>query len=217
MEIVDHDRFRSLPTPARAVFVTARALADSAGYVADRSMIAKAVGLTVPHVRRWFAHLEGRRWMNRPLLRRIGARELWVLMVDIPGVPRRPRSETIAPEVSAPPLVQRWRRDRGRARKEADARYPGGVADPEFRWLRARVGGLERSVKTMKQERDEARRLLDRLDMAKTATPPAAKALRDDLEHASNCGDPDCSNCIRIAEQLEDPDGPYIGVTRGWL
>lgn len=186
---------------ARCLLV-ARDLADESGeVVGGQAAIAKV--MKVKHlrcIRQALAELEGRR-----LARRVGA-----LRVLVGGSLRSVVDEQTEP----PPLQQRWRRDRGRPREVADARYPGAVPNPEFRWLRARMGGLERSLRDIKTQRDEARAVIAKIE-ARGETDTAAIALRADLEHAADCGDPDCATCLRIVEQLEDPDGPYLAVTEG--
>lgn len=161
--------------------------------------IAASLRIDLRNVRAALAELEDRR-----LARRIGT-----LDVVVGGR----FSSAVDEQVEPPPLVQRWRRDRGRPRNIADARYPGSGGDPEFRWLRAQVGGLKRTVEAHRVERDELRALVARLE--KRSDEPEKLALKADLDHAADCVDPSCALCMRIIEQIEDPDGPYLSVVGG--
>lgn len=195
---------RPLSMRAARMLLVARDLAAADGEIpGGQRALAKALGnIHLKNVREALAELEDRR-----LARRVGS-----LRVIVGG---ERKTFAVDEQTEPPPLQQRWRRDRGRPREVADARYPGAVPNPEFRWLRARMGGLERSLRDIKAQRDEARTLIAKIEARGDTTDTAATALRADLEHAADCGDPDCAICLRIVEQLEDPDGPYLAVTEG--
>jgi hypothetical protein len=207
---VDHAGFPALAVAARAVFVTARAMASDEGIIEDRRALGDVLDLGQTQLRFWLGHLEQRRWQGRALAQRRGARELWVLLADIPSIPPRRISGVVDVESIAPPeLKQRWRKDRRRPRGQADAYHPGEGSNPEFRWLRARMGGLERALAAAQAKNAEAAALLAKLDGRALDGSPAVAAMRADLLHAADCGDPDCERCVRIVDALEDADGPY--------
>lgn len=80
---------------------------------------------------------------------------------------------------------------------------------PQWRQLRAQVGGLERALREVQSQRDEARRQLEEYKVAKAerawkrAGDPERVALLADLGHAADCGDPDCDRCEAILLRVE--------------
>lgn len=170
-----------LSTSARAVFIGARTLADEAGNIEDRRALERVLELSQDQVRFWLQHLEGRRWGRRALVKRKGARELWVLTADIPGLPGKTRA-VVEDETDRP-----WKRK-----------------DAEWRKLRAQIGGVKRALEATLRERDSLK-----TELAETKknhgleADPQIVVLRLDLEHASRCLDVDCERCMAIETRLE--------------
>lgn len=102
--------------------------------------------------------------------------------------------------------------DRGASSQERDAigRRTGPSA---WRSLRAQLGGVRRALAEVQQQRDDARARLHVLEAEqhrtawRYAASPEIVALRRDLLHAADCGDPDCERCAEALFQLE-ADGP---------
>ncbi len=88
----------------------------------------------------------------------------------------------------------------GRASLPGATRSPAPTSDPEWRQLRARVGGLERAIAEVQQQRDTARARVRELEAEKYKqsrldVDPEVVALRLALEHAFACADSDCDTC----------------------
>lgn len=85
----------------------------------------------------------------------------------------------------------------------------------EWRRLRAQVGGLERAMREVMAQRDEAREALRRYEEAKAssawtkAADPELVAIKADLMHAADCGHPTCRRCERILFRLESERPRY--------
>jgi hypothetical protein len=188
----DHGKNLPLSRVARAVFVTARELADVNGIVAERSRIGDELGLAPRTLRLWLGHLELRRFDNRALAKRRGAAELWVNCADIPGVPRRPRQESAAD-------LQHY--DRLGRRTGAKA----------WRIERAQLGGMKRALAEAIERRREAEAELEKIStklygdrQAETQLGVSADitTLRSDLQHAIACTADPCTRCGSIRDRL---------------
>jgi hypothetical protein len=192
---VDNAGFPALGRAARAVFVTARASADEHGIVDDRAALGPLVGLSAPQLRHWFGVLEQERFDGRPLCRRRGARELWVLLVDAPGIPPRVRRETSA-------VVEQG---------------SGGHAPGSGGWreMRARVGGLQRAIIEVQEQRDAAKAEADALRRGRRLEANAPLVgLLEDLTHATDCPVPlTCKRCEAIARRVEERRAEYVAET----
>jgi hypothetical protein len=197
---VDHGTrsatIKALSMRAARCLVIARELADDTGEVpGGQPALARAMGTQMRNVRYALGELEDRR-----LARRVGTHRVFV---------GGTASAALDGQIEPPALQQRWRSDRRRFRTEPDARNPGAGTNPEFRHLRARMGGLERALAVAKAKNDEAATLLAKFDGRSLDATPAVAAMRADLLHAADCGDPDCNRCVRIVDTLEEEEGPY--------
>jgi hypothetical protein len=95
----------------------------------------------------------------------------------------------------------------------------GATKDPEWRRLRARAGGLERALREAQRQREVAMRKIDEL-MGRGAFREAVNAeagadvqlaaMRRDLLHAADCGDPDCERCDEILARAESGRRTYV-------
>jgi hypothetical protein len=114
-------------------------------------------------------------------------------------------------------------RVRRSARRAAGERLEGyGVtdprADPEWRALRARLGGLDRALREVQSQRDDARGRVRELELERAALrrregatySPEIAALRADLMHAADCAVPDCARCAMATRRLEDTRPRYV-------
>lgn len=95
--------------------------------------------------------------------------------------------------------------------------------DREWRQLRARAGGLERALREAQQQREVAMRKVDEVlargrhrvalreeQGISTTVEIEIAAMRKDLVHAADCGDPDCERCLAILDRLEDGRARYV-------
>lgn len=91
-------------------------------------------------------------------------------------------------------------------------------ADPEWRQLRARLGGLDRAMREIQGQRDDARARVLELERERAALrrreaaaySPEIAALRADLIHAADCAAPDCARCAMATRRLEDTRPRYV-------
>jgi len=85
----------------------------------------------------------------------------------------------------------------------------------EWRRLRAQVGGLERAMREVMAQRDEARATLRKYEEAKAsrawqrAADPELVKIKADLLHAADCARPTCPRCERIVLDLESERPRY--------
>lgn len=189
---VDHGKNLPLSRVARAVFVTARELADANGIVDEREQVGEVLELAPRTLRLWYEHLEGRRFDGRSLAKRRGRTELWVLCSDIPGIPRRPRQE-----IAAVAHYDRLGRRTG---------------NDEFKVDRARLGGVTRAMKEAvarahaaeaELEKISTKLYNDRQAEAQLGVSADVTALRGDLQHAIACNAGDeCARCGKIRERF---------------
>lgn len=193
----DHARNQApmLARCARAVFVTARAVADADGMVPDRYSLAPVVGLSRVRLRFWFGHLEQRRFAGRALVKRQGSSGLWVLLADIPGVPPRPRSETSTDKMGRRTGNFEWRR------------------------IRAQLGGLQRATNEAIERRRVAEAELEKIGSklyeehtaeSRLGVNVEVAAYRADLEHAIGCSLAVCPRCEEIVERLGIDRARYV-------
>lgn len=183
----------TLPAAARAVFVTARALADDSGWVANRLYLATVLRCSAVTLRRQLGFLEGVMFRRRPLVQRRGSLELWVCMQEMPGIPSRQShaTETI--------VVGR------QSKRHVDRRTDNG----EWRTLRAKVGGLQRAFERAQQQKLAAERQVEEMQRARAAPPPVERelvALRQWVVHATTCRDHDCESCWNLSQRLQYTD-----------
>jgi hypothetical protein len=92
------------------------------------------------------------------------------------------------------------------------------VGPSEWRSLRARLGGTQRALAQVQVQRDAARARLRELERGhrasawRHAADPELVALRRDLLHAADCGDPDCARCAEALFELESGTPRYADV-----
>jgi hypothetical protein len=182
------------------VFTTARQLADpETAIVADRRAVGERLGLAERSVRLWLSCLETHRWQQRVLVQRRGARELWVLLADIPGIPARTRQEPAAVDEQPAPMPHE--RDRlGRKTGSFD-----------WRKARAQMGGLKRAMDAAIRDKAAAEAQLERISSQLYADRQAQAALgvnaelaalRHDLQHCVTCEAMACPRCNGIRLRL---------------
>lgn len=187
----DHGHFCPLPRVALALFVCARARADAVGIIPDRVNFAVELGISAKVLQRWLRFLESRTFRARALVKRRGARELWVMLADIPGIPPAPR--TFVSVVDGQRTDQR------------------GERPADWTKIRASIGGMQRALREVQEQRDKARREADALRKGKRIEANAALVgLLRDLQHASDCADPNCRRCLAINRAVEAERGEYV-------
>lgn len=165
---------------ARECLEAAKGLARaSGGRVVDGGLraISRAVGRSLPRVQPEVCELEA-----IGAVRRTGPRQVDALLV----VRLRLRMPPAPAPLPPPPALDRVSHD------------------PEWRSLRARAGGLERALREVQAQRDDARAQLAAILESRQATrAPSEVALRDDLTHAADCCDPSCARCEAILHRLD--------------
>lgn len=82
--------------------------------------------------------------------------------------------------------------------------------DDGWREMRARCGGLERALRAAQVRAANANRQAEQHAAARQAHPEVdgvdAAWLRRELQHSSDCLDPDCDRCLEVSRFLEDDD-----------
>lgn len=86
--------------------------------------------------------------------------------------------------------------------------------DPDWRALVARVGGLERSLKSAQEQRDKWKRRSEYLEhhlfeVERPEWDADIVSLFSDLRHAADCPEAACDRCGTILSRLEETGGRY--------
>ena len=181
--------FAGLSKRAARVLIVARQVAADDGEVdGGQPRLAQTLGVSARHVRRALADLE-----DAGLARRVGQNRVFVSTAQVRIGP--PSSGEVPSE-----------------------RHPDAPVDPrkdpEWRSLRARVGGLQRALEEVQEQRDAARAAQAALEkearrQSRLGVSPDVVALGADLAHRADCLDPECDRCLAIVQRIEEERPRY--------
>jgi hypothetical protein len=85
------------------------------------------------------------------------------------------------------------------------------IGSGDWRTLRARVGGLERAIREVQEQRDQAKRENDALRRGRRLDANASLVgLLADLDHAADCALPSCRRCLEIGRRVDAGRAEYL-------